>query len=48
MLALPIPKTINYGLEYIQAANIWNLLPDSVREMTSLKDFKIAIKKMNF
>ena len=42
----------NYGLEYIQyqAAKMWNSLPDSMRTMTSFKDFKTAIKKkkMNF
>ena len=42
----------NYRLEYIQyqAAKMWNSLPDSMRTMTSFKDFKTAIKKkkMNF
>ena len=27
---------------------IWNSLPDSMRTMTSFKDFKKAIKEMNF
>ena len=50
ILTLPIPRTTNYGLECIryQAAKIWNSLPDSMRTMTSFKDFKKAIKKTNF
>ena len=50
ILTLPIPRTTNYGLECIryQAAKIWNSLPDSMRIMTSFKDFKKAIKEMNF
>ena len=50
ILTLPIPRTTNYGLECIQyqAAKIWNLLPDSLRTMTSFKDFKKAIKEINF
>ena len=50
ILTLPIPRTTNYGLESIryQAAKIWNSLPDSMRAMTSFKDFKKAIKEMNF
>ena len=50
ILTLPIPRTTTYGLEYIryQAAKIWNSLPDSIRTITSFKDFKTAIKKMNF
>ena len=45
-----IPRTTNYGLECIryQAAKIWNSLSDSMRTMTSFKDFKKAIKEMNF
>ena len=50
ILTLPIPRTTNYGLECIryQAAKIWNSLSDSMRTMTSFKDFKKAIKEMNF
>ena len=50
ILALPLPRTTNYGLECIgyQAAKIWNLLPDSIRTMTSFKDFKKAVKKRTF
>ena len=50
ILTLPIPRTTNYGLECVryQAAKIWNSLPDSIRTMTSFKDFKKAIKEMNF
>ena len=50
ILTLPIPRTTNYGLECIryQDAKIWNSLPDSMRIMTSFKDFKKAIKEMNF
>ena len=49
ILTLPIPRTTNYGLECIryQAAQIWNSLPDSMRTMTSFKDFKKATKEMN-
>ena len=50
ILTLPIPRTTNYGLECIQyqAAKIWNSLPDSMRTMTSFKDFEKAIKEINF
>ena len=50
ILALPIPRTTNYGLECIgyQAAKIWNSLPDSMRTMTSFKDFMKAVKKRTF
>ena len=50
ILTLPLPRTTTYGLECIryQAAKIWNSLPDSMKTMTSLKDFKKAIKEMNF
>jgi len=50
MPALPIPRTTSYGLECIryQTAKIWNSLPGSMRTITSLKDFKTVIKKMNF
>ena len=50
ILTLPIPRTTNYGLECIgyQAAKIWNSLPDSMRTMTSFKDFKKAVKKRTF
>ena len=50
ILTLPIPRTTNYGLECIgyQAAKIWNSLPDSMRTMTSFKDFKKAVKKRAF
>ena len=50
ILTLPTPRTTNYGLECIryQAAKIWNSLSDSIRTMTSFKDFKKAIKEMNF
>ena len=50
ILTLPIPRTTNYGLDCIryQAAKIWNSLPDSMRTMTLFKDFKKAIKEMNF
>ena len=50
ILTLPIPSTTNYGLECIryQAAKIWNSLSDSMRTMTSFKDFKKAIKETNF
>ena len=46
---LTLPITINYGLECIryQAAKIWNSLPDSMRTITSLKDFKTASYKEN-
>ena len=49
ILTLPIPRTTNYGLECIryQAAKIWNSLSDSMRTMTTFKDFKKAIKEMN-
>ena len=47
ILTLPIPRTTTYGLECIryEAAKIWNSLPDSIRTITSFKDFKTAIKK---
>ena len=50
ILTLPIPRTTNYGLECnrYQAAKVWNSLPDSMRTMTSFKDFKKAIKETNF
>ena len=50
ILTLPIPRTTNYRLECIryQATKIWNSLPDSMRTMTSFKDFKKAIKELNF
>ena len=50
ILTLPIPRATNYGLECVpyQAAKIWNSLPDNIRTMTSFKDFKKAIKEMNF
>ena len=50
ILTLPIPRTTNYGLECIryQAAKIWNSLPDSMRTITSFKDFKTAIKLIVF
>ena len=48
--ALSIQRTTNYGLEYIryQAAKTWNSLPDSMRTITSFKDYKSVKKKMNF
>ena len=50
ILTLPKPRTTNYGLKCIryQAAKIWNLLPDRTRTITSIKDFKTVIRKMNF
>ena len=50
ILSLPIPRTTNYGLECIryQAAKIWNSLPDSMRTITSFKEFKTAMKEMKF
>ena len=42
-LLLPILRTTNYGLECTryQAAKIWNSLPDRMRRIISLKEFKI-------
>ena len=49
ILTLPEPRTTGYGLESIkyeyEAVKYWHSLSDSIRTMTSLKDFKKAIIK---
>ena len=50
ILTLPKARTTRYGLDSIryQAARIWNSLSDSLRVLTSLKEFKNTIKKLEF
>ena len=45
MLVLPKPKTMTYGLNSVSnaAARHWNLLPDSFRRITSLKEFRHSL-----
>ena len=45
-LVIPRVNPTNYGLHSFRYhdSKLWNLLPDNVRESTSLAAFKIALK----
>ena len=44
------PRTVKYGTETvsIKAAQIWQLLPDNLKQKESLASFKIAIRSCKF
>ena len=47
-LVIPKVNTTRYGIKSVAftAPKAWNSLPDKLRSMKSLKDFKIAVRSM--
>ena len=47
-LVIPKVNTTRYGTKSVAftAPKAWNSLPDKLRSMKSLKDFKIAVRSM--
>ena len=49
MTTYPCKKTTNFGLKSTTfiGAKVWNSLPDELRSMTILKEFKNAVKELH-
>ena len=48
-LVVPHKKTTNFGLKSTTfiGAKVWDSLPDELRSMATLKEFKNAIRELN-